>query len=174
MGPDPSAALEAAYRAVALRMAGLPVVNPALEVQAVGFQPWQGHWLGIVITPWFMNLTLAPQVPGQWVALPLGDKRRLRFPAGDFEFISANDAAFGDFQVCSLFSPMHDFADRAAAHLVAQLSLQALFDPVHAELPPQPATTSDGAAGAAIDDDGLADPGKRDFLRGRRRPAASG
>ena len=44
--PDPSPRLEAAFRAVAVRMEGLAFVNPALEVAAVGFAPWASHWLG--------------------------------------------------------------------------------------------------------------------------------
>ena len=31
-------------------------VNPALAVEAVGFRPWEDHWLGVMVTPWFMNL----------------------------------------------------------------------------------------------------------------------
>lgn len=160
--PDPSAALEAAYRAVAARMAGLPVVNPVLEVQAIGFAPWDGHWLGVVVTPWFMNLTLTPREAGRWLPLAVGAKRRLRFPAGDFDFIGAHDPGFGEFQVCSLFSPMDRFADQAAAVQVAQLALQALFDPAHAEAPPRPA--GEPTAGQR---DGAPEPSRRDLLRGR-------
>jgi [NiFe] hydrogenase assembly HybE family chaperone len=159
---DPSAALEAAYQAVAQRMQGLPVVNPALRVQALEFAPWQGHWLGIVVTPWFMNLTLTPRDTERWVPLAVGAKRRLRFPAGDFEFIGAHDPAFGEFQVCSLFSPMDQFADQAGAVLVAGLSLKALFDPAHAEVP-QPAPE----AAQAAQDPAVDDRARREFLRGR-------
>ncbi len=55
---DPSARLVAAFEAAAVRMRGLPIVNPALAVEAVGFAPWEGHWLGVMVTPWFINLTL--------------------------------------------------------------------------------------------------------------------
>ena len=45
----------------ATRMQGVPVQNPALRVQAVGFAPQAdpdgGEWLlGVLVTPWFMNL----------------------------------------------------------------------------------------------------------------------
>ena len=40
-------------------MQGLAIVNPALEVEAVGFAPWQDHWLGVMVTPWFMSEWLA-------------------------------------------------------------------------------------------------------------------
>ena len=173
--PDPSAALTAAYAAVAERMAGLPVVNPALAVEAIDFQRWEGHWLGVVVTPWFMNLTLAPAEPSSWVALPVGGKRRLRFPAGDFEFIGAHDPGFGDFQVCSLFSPMDRFEDQPGARLVAQLALKALFDPANAEPAPVPAGAAappeaPPAASSVAEVAGstpTVDEAKRNFLRGR-------
>ncbi len=50
--PDPSLSLEQAFSAVAQRMQGLGFVNPALRVQAVGFEPWKGFWLGVMVTPW--------------------------------------------------------------------------------------------------------------------------
>lgn len=173
--PDPSAALEAAYRVVAGRMAGLPVVNPALAVEAVGFRRWEAHWLGIVVTPWFMNLTLAPAEPEAWVPLALGAKRRWRFPAGDFEFIGAQDPGFGEFAVCSLFSPMERFADQGGAALVARLALEALFDPAQAEpAPAAPAANDTGARAGADPGPGQVDRAKRDFLRGRPAQPAHG
>jgi [NiFe] hydrogenase assembly HybE family chaperone len=161
--PDPSAGLEALYLEAADRMRDLPVYNAALRVQAVGFAPCNGHWLGVVVTPWFMNLTIAPCDAGSWQSLPVGGKRRIRFPAGDYEFIGSKDPQFGEFQTCSLFSPMQDFADHDTASLVARLALQALLDPAHAE--PAPAPAAANAAGPQ----GLS---KRNFLRGRLGQAA--
>jgi [NiFe] hydrogenase assembly HybE family chaperone len=158
---DPSAALETLYCEAAARMRDLPVYNAALRVQAVGFAPWQGHWLGVVVTPWFMNLTLVPGEAGTWQSLPVGGKRRIRFPAGDYELIGSLDPAVGEFQTCSLFSPMQDFADHDTASLVARLALEALFDPAHAEPAPVDATAAEPAAVS-----------KRDFLRGRLGRAA--
>ena len=130
--PDPSARLTAAFRAAAARMQGLDVVNPALAVEAVGFAPWNEHWLGVMLTPWFMNLTLLPRNPGGWRPLATGAKRRYAFPAGEYEFVGANDAMLGAYQVCSLFSPVHEFADQETARLVATLAREALFDAANA------------------------------------------
>lgn len=163
--PDPSPALEAVYRAAAQRMQGLPVVHPGLQVQVLGFRPWEGQWLGVVVTPWCMNLTLAPREIERWQPLAVGAKRRLRFPAGDYEFIGAHDAALGDYQICSLFSPMERFADQAGATLVATLALDALLDPANAETPPQPVDQPRADGGTAV-----ADPSRRDFLRARLGP----
>jgi [NiFe] hydrogenase assembly HybE family chaperone len=171
---DPSSLLVASFRAAAARMKGLTFVNPALEVEAVGFAPWTRHWLGVLVTPWCMNLVLAPRDPAYWTSLPVGAKRRYRFPAGEFEFIGAADDAIGDYQVCSLFSPMQEFADAPTARLVAALAREALFDAAHAEpstaparstnppdaeTAPGPIATFEGALAKSIS--------RRDLLRGR-------
>jgi [NiFe] hydrogenase assembly HybE family chaperone len=170
--PDPSARLVAAFGEVARRMEGLGFVNPALAVEAVAFGPWQGHWLGVMVTPWFMNLMLLPRLRSQWQPLPLRGKRKLHFPAGVFEFIGADDPVVGEHQTCSLFSPMHDFQDQAAARLVARLAREALFDTAHAEVPefPKADLSPDAPGRAAPPRSAAATPApvsKRDFLRGR-------
>ena len=114
--PSPAAALEAAFhRILCEQMQDMPMVNPALAVEAVGFRPWRDHWLGVLVTPWFMNLMLMPRVAAQWPAIAERETRHYVFPAGVFEFIGARDPALGDYQACSLFSPMFDFADQASA-----------------------------------------------------------
>jgi [NiFe] hydrogenase assembly HybE family chaperone len=138
--PSPAAALESTFRAIAQQqMQGLPVLNPALSVEAVGFRPWNERWLGILITPWFMNLMLMPRVSATWLPIAEGESRRYVFPAGVFEFVGARHAALGDYQACSLFSPMFDFANHAGAHDTALAALDALFDPASRELGEVPA-----------------------------------
>ncbi len=51
---------EAFFRIQREQMADVPILNPALSVAAVDFQRWQGHWLGIVVTPWCMSALLVP------------------------------------------------------------------------------------------------------------------
>ena len=161
-------------------MEGLGFCNAALEVEAVAFAPWAGHWLGVVVTPWFINLVLTQRDPAAWQPLAQGAKRRYRFPAGDYDFIGAHDALAGEYQACSLFSPVLEFDDHESARLVARLAREALFDPDNAEVPEvppserafAPAATSgdegDAARPAATVEPRLATPmSKRDFLRGR-------
>ncbi len=171
---DPSSQLVVSFRAAAARMQGLAFVNPALEVEAVGFAPWAGHWLGVLVTPWCMNLVLAPRDPARWTALPVGGKRRYRFPAGEYEFIGASDDAIGDYQVCSLFSPMQEFADLPTARLVAALARDALLDATHAEpstgLAPHanPPDAESAPGPLATFERALAAPiSRRELLRGR-------
>jgi [NiFe] hydrogenase assembly HybE family chaperone len=172
--PDPSQRLTAAYHAAAARMAGLGVVNPALEVDAVGFAPWEEHWLGVMVTPWSMNLMLLPRNPRSWQPLAVGAKRRYAFPAGEFEFVGGSDPELGAYQVCSLFSPVHEFADHATARLVATLARAALLDSANA--PAAEAPAGKGRAASRCTHDGPlarlerrldAPLSKRAFLRGR-------
>jgi [NiFe] hydrogenase assembly HybE family chaperone len=135
----PAMRLEAAYRAIAAgRMRGLPVVNDALEVEAVGFAPWDAHWLGCLVTPWFLNLVLLPREAAAWRSVPAGDKVAYRFPAGVYEFVAGRDETIGEYQACSLFSPMFEFADHDSARLTAEAALRALFHAANGDAPAVP------------------------------------
>lgn len=124
---DPSDLIEATFaRIAAERMAGLPILNPALAVAAVGFRPWQGHWLGVLVTPWFMNLLARPTVPE---AAPDLSRRVLDLPSGEYEFTLSREDGLGAFMTCPLISPMSQFASQADALAVAQAILQQLFQP---------------------------------------------
>jgi [NiFe] hydrogenase assembly HybE family chaperone len=168
--PDPSSKLEDGYRAAHVRMRGLPFVNAALSVEAVAFAPWREHWLGVLVTPWCMNLVLAPRDRRAWTSLAIGGERRYAFPAGDYVFIGAGDEIAGEHQICSLFSPVQQFEDHDSARLVATLARAALLGPAHAA--PRP-TPDDGRAAASagplarIEADLAAPLSKRDFLRAR-------
>ena len=174
MLPDPSPQLESAYRAAHERMRGLGFVNPALTVEAVAFAPWQEHWLGVLVTPWCMNLVLAPRDPAAWKPLATGVERRYEFPAGAYVFIGAIDAIAGEHQICSLFSPVLQFDDHDSARLVARLARDALLDAANVEehtMPVgdlSPAAPPPGPGPIAELQENLETPlSKRDFLRGR-------
>lgn len=169
--PDPSRALEATYRLVqATRMAGLPFLNERLEVEAVGFAPWKAHWLGVMVSPWFMNLVVAPRDATGWRCLPAGEKRRYTFPAGDYDFVSAHEAGVGEFFVCSLFSPVTEFDGQDAARFVAEHALAALLDPAN---DPRSSEASDAPGPIAQAKRTLEQPmSRRDVLRGGFLPPA--
>jgi len=173
--PSPAAALEAAFHAILQKnMQDMPMVNPALSVEAIGFRPWNEHWLGILITPWFMNLVLMPRVSAKWSPIGAGESRYYVFPAGVFEFIGARDPVIGDYEACSLFSPMFDFADPAGAHDTAVAALDALFDAASREstdVTMPPPVVRDAAASAVPAAKGVS---KRDFLFGLPRRADRG
>lgn len=175
------AALEALFAHIGrTRMQGIPILHPGLRVQAVGFEPAPtvdgspAHAaVGVLVTPWFMNLTLAPHDPARWRPLAQGEKRRYAFPAGEYEFIGAHDEVAGEYQVCSLFSPVLEFEDHATARLVAELAREALFDAENAEVPAMPeanlapAVVAGTGPLAHLEEKLDAPLSKRDFLRGR-------
>ncbi|MDI1246443.1 MAG: [NiFe]-hydrogenase assembly chaperone HybE, partial [Rhodoferax sp.] len=106
--PNPEEAVAAAFfRIQQTSMAGVPILNPALSVEAIDFQPWQGHWLGMVVTPWCMSLMLLPGNLQGWVSVGVNKRRFIKFPAGDFAFLGGQEDELGEYQSCSLFSPMN-------------------------------------------------------------------
>jgi len=157
------AVLEALFDEIATsRMQGVPVINPALQVQAVGFAqaPQQPDMLqGVLITPWFMNLVRLPlrNAPATSQMLAERQKATRRFGNTDFEFIGSFEVKIGAFEVCSLYSPMFEFADHAAALATAQEVLNQLHRSA-----PEPASTAPTV------------PTRRGFLLGRSSGGSPG
>lgn len=120
-------ALESFYRFVQTeRMQGIPLLNAALCVEAVGFE-WGADAEdpvaeGVLVTPWFMSLV---RLPAQ--AQPHGNRvgRSVvrEFGSERFDFIGAHDDAIGYHETCALFSPMGEFTTQALARETAQEAL---------------------------------------------------
>jgi len=124
------ARLEAAFREIhTAQMRGLPIVNDALAVKAVGFRRHGERWLGALVTPWFLNLVLLPGEGDEWSELVPGAKELIEFPSGRYEFVHANRKGVGAYKACSLFSPMFEFASMLQATETASAALVSLFDP---------------------------------------------
>lgn len=141
---NPAEAVEAAYfRIHQERMLDVPILNLALAVEAIDFQRWQGHWLGVVVTPWCMSLLLVPGSTENWVSTGENKRRFVKFPAGEFAFLGSVEVELGEFQSCSLFSPMGKFSTQSEATLTARASMSALLTP------PVPAPVAPLAAKAA-------------------------
>jgi [NiFe] hydrogenase assembly HybE family chaperone len=122
-------------------MQGLPIVNPQLEVDAVGFTVWRGRLLGIIITPWFMNLTLLPiEQEEDWSNLKPGNKRTWELPSGNYEFIVSPIEGVGVHQSLSLFTTVTDFPDHQVARAVAQAIMDKLLE--HCTVRPEKTTVS--------------------------------
>lgn len=162
---SPGCRLEEIYRRIHReQMFGLPILNPALEVEATGFMPYLGHRLGILITPWFMKLMLLPGA-APWPEVPEGESQSWPFPCGALKFIAERDEQGGPYQAFSLFSPMREFADQDEARAAARAVLEGLFIeavPAGAAPPaPAPAGPLENICEAVA-----APMSKRDFLRG--------
>jgi [NiFe] hydrogenase assembly HybE family chaperone len=133
------------------RMRGLPIVHPLIHVEAVGFRSLDAEsLLGVLITPWFMNLVKLPRVEraghtniGEKCVLPVGEQR--------IELIFAHEPGVGQFACSSLYSPLLQFVNHEAALLTAQEAMAGL--------------TRLGAFGAAAAEAGTRGLSRRSFLR---------
>lgn len=151
------------YRQVqAERMQGIPILNPALSVEAVGFR-WaedadEGAATvakGVLITPWFMSLVRLP-LDLQDHAGRVARKAVRGFGNERFDFIGAHDPAVGYHEACALFSPMADFRSQAQARETAEAVLAHLWPA------PQPAAVAEPV------------PARRSFFMARRAGAQGG
>lgn len=159
----PGALIESFYdRVWREQMIDLPFVNHALHVEAVGFRQVDGDWVGVLITPWFINLFLLPGGGTLWQDLPSGEQRGVGFPAGRLDFIADNnpdpEASVAAYQYCPLIHPVQHLADQATAREAAVAALDALFTP--------PAATETPADKSGTGREAEPAPGRRAFLRG--------
>jgi [NiFe] hydrogenase assembly HybE family chaperone len=124
---DPRVAelVETSTRAWKTKMKGLPILNPRLEVEAVGFRPWSGGLFGALVTPWSINAVLFPP-PGP-AAPARGQVREL--PAGAVDFLPLMLAGGSRVEVASLFSPVFQFESQAAARATASCAVELLLTP---------------------------------------------
>lgn len=147
---NPAQVVEAAFRAIQHeRMAGLPFLNPLLQVEAVGFRQFHGNWLGVVITPWCMNYLMLRGKNGVWQDLPETTREKWGFPAGEVNFIVAAEIGLGAYRQCALFTSMEHFDGPEMARDAALAALETLFS-VAEKAAPEEVSLS-----------------KRNFLRGR-------
>ena len=121
--------LEDAFNAIYKeRMHDVPVINERIKVSVIGFQRWQNSYLCIMITPWFMNLMLLPGEDENWDELLETTSVRHTFPSGNYQFLVGFEADIGKYQMCSLFSPMFEFTDNAAAIDTAEVAIKELMN----------------------------------------------
>ncbi|MFO1407903.1 MAG: [NiFe]-hydrogenase assembly chaperone HybE [Steroidobacteraceae bacterium] len=123
--------LAAAYRRAALAMKGMPIYNPTVAVEPVGFREHEGRHVGVVVTPWFMNLTVIPS-EHEAAAWQAGGTVRLVFPSGLYDLLVGYVPDFGLVGTCPLFSAMTEFTDHEAAQVAALAAAEGLFEPEEA------------------------------------------
>lgn len=118
------------------RMEGVPVLNGELEVDAFGFEPHCEFHVGVLLTPWFMNLVMMPLAENEELeGLRVGAKQSRVLPSGRFEFIAAHEEELGHYLTCSLFSPMFEFKDQDAAVETSMAVLEQVMTPIEEEEP---------------------------------------
>ena len=111
------------------RMQGLPIVNPALQVRAIGFQAWRDNWLGALVTPWFINLILLPDKTSMPPGFdkPVGSDFVCELPCGSLTFTVNHETTLGRFAACSLMSPVLDIPTQQTAESIAREAMDCLF-----------------------------------------------
>lgn len=109
-------------------MRDLPIVNPRVQVEAVGFRGYEDHEIGVLITPWFMNLVLLPAGEA-WADSAQGDSLSIEFPSGPIEFTTSRDDELGTYLTAVLFRSVSDFPDQSTARAVAEQVMKDLFVP---------------------------------------------
>ncbi len=128
--------VESVFRKIAAtRMADLPLLNPAISVHAIAFRPWEEGCLGVLITPWCMNLLSLPGPGEDWSDRPELSEETLVFPSGPYRFTLGHEPGLGRYRMCSLFSPMFEFSDDAAAVETAESVMEELLKEDNREAP---------------------------------------
>lgn len=126
-------ALVAALQRVDEEMRGMPIHNPALAVEAVGFRPRgedEAERVGVLVTPWFISLILLPADPAAVPGPKDPDAARkavFPFPSGDYAFLPGEVGEGLRYWSCHLFSPVAQFSDQQTAREAAAGALDALF-----------------------------------------------
>ncbi len=107
-------------------MRDLPIVNTRIDVEGIGFRDFDGHQVGVLITPWFMNLVLLP-ANDEWGDSAQGDTSKIDFPSGPVEFTLSRDQELGTYLTAVLSSSVAELPDQATAREVGHQGLTELF-----------------------------------------------
>jgi [NiFe] hydrogenase assembly HybE family chaperone len=126
---NPAPALERVFGDIYLhRMQDVPLCNHALRVEAIGFRCTDDGWLGVLITPWSMNVMLLPARGAHWTHMVLGAKRLHVLASGAYELFGSAEEGVGEYHYLSLFSPMAGFSSQDEARSIAEAALALLVD----------------------------------------------
>ena len=111
-------------------MRDMPFYNNALTVEAVDFQSFgDDQWIGVLITPWFMNVIVLPRRSRPLDEALIGQRIDEAMPVGWRRFLWAGDAVIGQYKMLSLRSPMNTFRFQEFARVEGRKCLRALLAP---------------------------------------------
>ncbi len=148
------------FRGVDAAMRDLPVYNAKVATEAIGFRAFgEGALLGVVLTPWFMNVVTLPIEPAPMAMAEIGKTVMIDLPGGKRAFVIGGDDPIGLYKAHSLHSPVNAFTLPGQARAEALRMLAILMTPPAA----QPQATR-GSGKSEIDRCAL--------LFGRRPPAS--
>lgn len=137
------------YRAINVRMHGLPIHNSRLEVEAIGFrverrEGEEARAAGVLVTPWFLSVIVFDDhvaLPQQGESVDV-DLKGGRFAAMASEMARSDDAI--KHLAIPILSPVLELTDQAAARAMANAVVRLVLDGVGAA-----ETTTRGAVASA-------------------------
>jgi len=109
-------------------MAGIQILNNDLIVEAVEFQTWEDRVVGMMVTPWFINLIMLPKEGENWEKEELGAREKFNFPQKECLMAVNEIEGFGYCKTFSLYSPVNDFPNPESARITAAIFLRDLLD----------------------------------------------
>lgn len=109
------------------RIEGMPIYNEHLQVEAIDFQPCPDGLLGVLITPWFINIILLPENDMRWQSSEVGTKHVCKLDSGIFEFVLGEDEEVGYYLFRTVISPTHCLKSQTTAQATARKALQDLL-----------------------------------------------
>jgi [NiFe] hydrogenase assembly HybE family chaperone len=128
-------------------MRDLPIYNEKVAIEAIGFRPFdEAELLGVVLTPWFMNMITLPIEPAPMTMAAIGRTVSIELPAGKRAFVVGGDEMVGLYRAHSLHSPVLNFTLPGQARAEAKRILAMLMTPSAAAAEPA-AKNSAGASG---------------------------
>ncbi|MEG3619217.1 [NiFe]-hydrogenase assembly chaperone HybE [Magnetovibrio sp. PR-2] len=106
---------------------GLPIENPVLEVEAIGFTEHDGRIVGVITTPWLMTLLVFPRADEDWSNDKVGTKKEFPFPAREYECLANEIEGVGPYYGYAIYSPMHEFEHHPHAQASATAFMEVLM-----------------------------------------------
>jgi [NiFe] hydrogenase assembly HybE family chaperone len=141
--PRVSALIER-FRHIDLGMRDLPIYNNKVAIEPVGFRSFgKAELLGVLLTPWFMNLMILPIEPVAMNMAAIGKTISIELPGGSRTFVVGGDEVIGLYRARSLHSPLLTFTLPGQALAEARRLLTLLMTPPDAE----PAATKTALSG---------------------------
>jgi [NiFe] hydrogenase assembly HybE family chaperone len=111
-------------------MCDLPIYNDKITIEAIGFRPFgDDALLGVVLTPWFMNLVLLPVAPELMRMAEIGRPLEVELPVGKRTFVIGGNEVVGLYRAHSLHSPVLTFTLPGQAQAEARRQLGLLLTP---------------------------------------------
>jgi [NiFe] hydrogenase assembly HybE family chaperone len=125
-------------------MRDLPIYNGTVAIEAIGFRAFgDDALLGVVLTPWFMNLILLPIVPEPMRMAEIGRPVEAELPVGKRTFVIGGNDVIGLYRAHSLHSPVLAFTLPGQAQAEARRQLGLLLTP-----PTRPDAVQQNGSGA--------------------------